>query len=292
MKILVTGGSGLVGRYVVEELKLTHFVEILDLKKLEGSLLPYHEVDLLDETKTRKHVQGFDVVVHLAGIPHPLNDPPEKVFRTNTQATYNLLEACSAGGIRRVVFISSESVLGFAFCTTRMWPEYLPIDENHPLRPQDPYGLSKVTCEEMCSGFSRRTGLQTICLRPPWVWAPEPKEIAFYKQLRADYPSWYKNLWAYIHAFDVARAVRQCVESLDLPVHDSYFICSPNTWVDVESKKLIAQHYPETKRIAESFGGTSSLISCEKARNAFGFSALYSWRDIIPPNGSTTEKRT
>ena len=281
MRILVTGGSGLVGRYVVEELKLTHHVEILDLKKPDRSLLPYHAVDLLDEEATRKHVQGFDVVVHLAGIPHALNDAPEKVFRTNTQSTYNLLEACAADGVRRVVFISSESVLGFAFSTTRMWPEYLPLDERHALRPQDPYGLSKVTCEQICSGFSRRTGMQTICLRPPWVWTPEPQEAALYRQLRAEYPKWYKNLWAYIHVFDVAKAVRQCVESPDLPVHDSFFICAPDTWVDVESRELVARYFPETVQISESFGGTASLISSEKAKNAFGFSAHYSWRDII-----------
>jgi UDP-glucose 4-epimerase len=282
MKILVTGGSGLIGRHVVEELKLTHSVEILDLKKPDHTLIPYHSIDLLDEHATREHVRGCDVVVHLAGIPHPLNDPPEKVFRTNTQSTYNLLEACAANEVRRVVFVSSESVLGFAFSTTRMWPDFLPLDETHPLRPQDPYGLSKVTCELICSGFSRRTGMQTICLRPPWVWVPEPQEVIFYRQLRAEYPKWYKNLWAYIHVFDVAKAVRQCVESSDLPVHDSYFICSPETWVDVESRKLVAQYFPETSKIADSFAGRASLISCEKAKKAFGFSALYSWRDILP----------
>ena len=281
MKILVTGGSGLVGRYVVEELKLTHHVEILDIKKPERSLLPYHSVDLLDEVETRKHVQGFDAVVHLAGIPHPLNDPPEKVFRTNTQSTYNVLEACAASGVRRFVFISSESVLGFAFSSARMWPEFLPIDERHSLRPQDPYGLSKVTGEQICSGFSRRTGMQTICLRPSWVWAPEPQEIALYRQLRTEHPKWFKSLWAYIHVFDVAKAVRQCVESPDLPVHDSYFICATDTWADVESRELAAQYFPETSRIAGSFAGTASLISCVKANSAFNFSPLYSWRDII-----------
>jgi UDP-glucose 4-epimerase len=281
MRILVTGGSGLIGRYVVEELKLTHHVEILDLKKPDHSLLPYHPADLLDETATRECVRGFDVVVHLAGIPHPLNDPPEKVFRTNTQSTYNLLEACAANGVRRFVFISSESVLGFAFSTTRMWPEFLPMDEHHALRPQDPYGLSKVTCEQVCNGFSRRTGMQTICLRPPWVWVPEPKEVEFYKQLRVEYPKWYKNLWAYIHVFDVAKAVRQCVESPDLPKHDSFFICASETWVDLDSKALAAQYFPETGRIADSFAGKASLISCEKAARSFGFSPRYSWRDII-----------
>jgi nucleoside-diphosphate-sugar epimerase len=123
--------------------------------------------------------------------------------------------------------------------------------------------------------------MQTICLRPPWVWVPEPKEVEFYKQLRVEYPKWCKNLWAYIHVFDVAKAVRQCVESPDLPLHDSLFISASETWVDVESKALAAQYFPETVRIADSFTGKASLISCEKAKKAFGFSPLYTWRDII-----------
>ena len=281
MKILVTGGSGLVGRYVVDELALSHQVEILDVKKPHRTDLPFLEINLLNEATVRKHVSGFDVVVHLAGIPHPLNDPPEKVFRTNALGTFNLLEACAANGIRRLVFISSESVLGFAFSTTRIWPEYLQIDEQHPLRPQDPYGLSKLTCEQICNGFSRRTGMQTICLRPPWIWVPEQNEIKMYKQLRNEYQKWPKNLWAYIHVYDVAKAVRQCVESPGLPVHDAFFICAPETWTDVESRSLAVEYFPETKTISPSLSGNFSFNSTEKAKRAFGFSPAYTWREII-----------
>jgi UDP-glucose 4-epimerase len=226
-------------------------------------------------------VKGFDVVVHLAGIPHPLNDPPEKVFRTNALGTYHLLEACAANEIRRFIFMSSESVLGFAFSTTRMWPEYIPIDELHPLRPQDPYGLSKLACEELCRGFSRRTGMQTLCLRPPWIWVPQPEEIKMYQQLRKEYRKWSKNLWAYIHVLDVAKAVRQCIEARDLPVNDAFFICATDTWVEVDTRMLVGEYYPETVRISPSLTACNSLISCKKAQSAFGFSPQYSWRDII-----------
>lgn len=281
MKILVTGGSGLVGRYVVDELASVHQVENLDLKPPHRTDLPFHEADLLNPGTLKQHITGFDIVVHLAGIPHPLNDPPEKVFRTNALGTFNLLEACAASGIRRFVFMSSESVLGFAFSTTRMYPEYLPIDELHPQRPQDPYGLSKVASEGLCLGFSRRTGMQTICLRPPWIWVPEPTEIKMYKQLRSEYQNWSKNLWAYIHVFDVAKAVRQCVESSDLAAHDAFFICAPETWTDVDSRKLAAEYFPETRNISPSLSGNCSFISPEKARKLFGFSTAYSWRDIL-----------
>ncbi|HTY35691.1 MAG TPA: NAD(P)-dependent oxidoreductase [Bacteroidota bacterium] len=281
MKILVTGGSGMVGRYVVDELALSHDVVNLDVKRPHRADIPFLEVDLLNPAAARDSVKGFDVVVHLAGIPHPLNDPPEKVFRTNTVGTFNTLEACALNGVRRFIFVSSESVLGFAFSVTRMWPEYLPMDELHPQRPQDPYGMSKVACESLCLGFTRRTGMQTICLRPPWIWVPEENEMKMYRHLRAEYTQWSKNLWAYIHVNDVARAIRQCVESDSLPPHDAYFICSPQTWVERPSVELASEFYPETVSIAAGMAGNGSLLSCEKARKAFGFAPRLTWRDIL-----------
>jgi UDP-glucose 4-epimerase len=281
MKILVTGGSGLVGRYVVQELLTEYETDILDLKQPAKESAPFHKVDLLDASALKQTVRDFDVVVHLAGIPHPLNDPPDVVFRTNALGTFNLLEACAANNIKKFIFISSESVLGFAFSTSRMWPKYLPIDEQHPLRPQDPYGLSKLTCEQLCSGFSRRTGMQTICLRPPWIWAPEPKEIVFYRQLRTEYPKWYKNLWAYIHVLDVAGAVRLCVERDDLPQHDVFFITADENWTDLESRSLVAEFYPETTKIPEEWTGLASFISSSKAAKAFGFRPKHTWREIL-----------
>lgn len=280
MKILVTGGSGLAGRYVVQELQTDHDIEILDLKQPAASDVRFHKVDLMDAGALKHTARGFDAVVHLGGIPHPLNDPADVVFRTNALGTFNLLEACAANGIRKFIFMSSESVLGFAFSTTRMWPENLPIDEDHPLRPQDPYGLSKVTCERLCAGFTRRTGMQTICLRPPWIWAPEPKEIAFYRQLRAEYSNWLKNLWAYIHVFDVAGAVRACVERSDLPLHDSFFICAPENWTGKESRELANRFFPETTQIADDFTGSDSFISTKKAKELIGFEPKYSWKDL------------
>ena len=280
MRVLVTGGSGLVGRYVVRELQTDHEVEILDLVHPTMGEVPFHKVDLLDAAALKHVIREFDAVVHLAGIPHPLNHPADVVFRTNALGTFNLLEACGANGIRKFVFISSESVLGFAFSTTRMWPLSLPIDEQHPLRPQDPYGLSKVACEQLCAGFTRRTGMQTICLRSPWIWAPEPEEIAFYRQLRAEYPNWFKNLWAYIHVLDVAGAVRSSLERKDLPLHDSFYICASENWTGQESRPLAVRFFPETTQVADSFAGSASFISSGKAKELIGFAPRYSWRDL------------
>ena len=280
MKILVTGGSGLVGRSVVDELAKSHTVEALDLKPLHRSDIRFHRADVLDLPALLSVVKGFDVVVHLAGIPHPLNEPAERVFRVNTLGTFHMLEASARSGVKQFIFMSSESTLGFAFSTKRHWPDYIPIDERHPLRPQDAYGLSKVTGELLCAATTRKTGMQTICLRAPWIWAPEEKE--FYKRLIDEYPQWYKNLWAFIHVSDVAQAIQLVLEKgSHLAEHDVFFLCAEQNWTGKDSRALLKEFYPETKTLAQDFQSSLSLISSAKARQAFGFSPKYKADDIF-----------
>ncbi|MGH2567916.1 MAG: NAD-dependent epimerase/dehydratase family protein [Bacteroidota bacterium] len=279
MKLLVTGGSGLVGRYVVDVLARAHTVEVVDIKPLHRPDIALHTIDVLDLKALSAVVTSFDAVVHLAGIPNPLNEPAEKVFRVNTLGTYNVLEACAINGIGKIVFMSSESTLGFAFSSSRMWPQYIPVDELHPLRPQDPYGLSKVAGELLCAGYARKTGMQAICLRAPWIWVPEEK--SFYKQLIAEYPKWYKSLWAFIHVDDVAQAVQSVVEAETPPAHEVYFVSADENWTGKESRALLREFFPETTTFAKDFRGDQSLISCTKAKRAFGFSPRYTARDIF-----------
>jgi len=281
MKVLVTGGSGLVGKYITADLAESHHVEILDLKKPHREDFGFHPVDLLDYPAVERALPDCDVVVHLAGIPHPLSDPAGRVFRTNVMATFNILEACADRGIRRFIFLSSESTLGLAFSSSVMWPLYIPIDEQHPVRPEDPYGLSKLVGELLCKSYAQRYGIQTICLRPPWIWVPEAEEIRRYRDLIAEYSKWSKNLWAYIHVADVANAIRCCIESAELPVHDCYFITAAETWTEVESRSLVSKYFPRTTTIAADFSGRDSLISWKKAHEAFAFTPQHTWREIV-----------
>lgn len=282
MNVLVTGGSGMVGRYVVDALAKSHAVEVLDLKPLHRSDVRLHQVDVLDLSALTTVAKGFDVVVHLAGIPHPLNDPPEKVFQVNTMGTYNMLEASARASVKQFIFMSSESTLGFAFSSQPHSPDYIPIDENHPLRPQDAYGLSKVACEVLCAGATRKTGMQTLCLRAPWIWVPEEK--GFYKQLVEEYRKWPKNLWAYIHVYDVAQAIQLIIEHQakePLPAHDAYFLCADDNWTGKDSRALLKEFYPKTTTIAAGFQSAASLISSAKARDAFGFAPRFTTKDIF-----------
>lgn len=281
MKVLVTGGSGLIGKYVVDELKEHgHSVGVLDLVP-PAHKIQFHQVDVLQLGKVVEASEGYDVIVHMAGIPHPLNEPGPKVFSVNVNGTFNVLEAAAQNGIRKVVFTSSESTLGFAFMSHRMAPEYMPIDEKHPIRPQDPYGLSKVICEQICRTYSARYGLRTVCLREPWIWVPEGKEREMYGKLVSEHYRWSNNLWAFVHVYDAAMAHRLAVE-IDLPsLHEVFFISGKENWTGIESRSLLKTYYPEVTKIAGDFSGAASFLSYRKAHDAFGYEPRHTVHDIL-----------
>lgn len=281
MNILVTGGNGTVGKYIVDELIWhNHAVGVLDIVPPKRNDVRFHNTDVLNLSDVCNVVQGYDAVVHTAGIPHPLNDPPEKIFEANVNGTFNVLEASARSGIKKVVFTSSESTLGFAFMTNRMVPEYIPIDEQHPLRPQDPYGLSKVIAEQICKTYSARYGIRTICLREPWIWVPEDGMVSFYKQLVEQYTNWHKNLWTYVHVYDVAQAHRLAIETDLENVHEIFFITAKENWTGLDSKELLARHYPEVQQFAADFTDAKTIISYKKAKRLLGYEPKYSRKDL------------
>jgi UDP-glucose 4-epimerase len=285
MNIIVTGGSGLVGKHVVNFLSQRHKVSVLDIKE-PNSPHPFYWVDIMNLPALKKAFShGFDAVVHMAGIPHPLDHPAEKVFTVNVVGTFNVLEAAAHSGIRKLVLASSESVLGFAFMTSPICPDYVPIDEEHPLHPQDPYGLSKLIGEKICRSYSLRYGIKTVCLRAPWIWVPEEKETEMYRRLIQDYPKWSKNLWAYIHAEDYASAVQNALEREELTSHEIFFVAADDNWTGKGSRDLLREFYPEVHRIASDFGGQQSLISSKKAKTRLGFTPKHTWREFrgAPP---------
>lgn len=284
MNILVTGGSGTVGKYIVDELvNHRHSVGVLDLIPPKRKDVRYHAVDVLLLDDLCDAVEGYDCIIHTAGIPHPLNDPPEKVFTVNVNGTFAVLEAAARKKIKKVVFTSSESTLGFAFMANRMVPEYIPIDEQHPMRPQDPYGLSKVIAEQICKTYSERYGIRTISLREPWIWVPEEAMIPFYKGLVSEYQKWSKNLWTYVHVFDVARAHRLAAENDLERLHDVFFITARTNWTGRNSRELLREFYPETTTFAENFTGSDAIISHTKAARLLGYEPRFSVHDLFAP---------
>lgn len=282
MNVLVTGGSGSVGKYIVEELiAYNHTVGVLDLVPPKHSSVRFHQTDILHLRNVVDAAKGYDAIIHCAGIPHPLNDPPEKVFTTNVNGTFNVLESAAQNNIRKVIFTSSESTLGFAFMKNRMIPHYLPIDEQHPLRPQDAYGLSKVIGEQICRTYSAHYGIRTVCLREPWIWVPEQEMIPLYQSLVREYGLWWKNLWAYVHVYDVAQAHRLALEKDLEEMHEIFFITAKENWTGISSNELREKYFPEMQNAHVKISGTETFISHAKAKRLLGFETHYSLIDLF-----------
>lgn len=281
MNVLVTGGSGTIGKYIVAKLIKHHKVGILDIKEPDCPTCRFHWVDMMNLAALTKVVSNYDAIVHLAGIPHPLNNPPEKVYSTNVLGTFNVMEAASNSGVKKIVFASSESTLGFAFRSKDFSPDFIPIDENHPTNPQDAYGLSKLNCEQILKSYSLKTDIQTISLRMPWVWVPEKENLDFYKGLIDEYSKWHKNLWAYVHVYDAANAFHLALIAKKLNKYETFFITAAENWTGIESKNLIQQFYPSVLKFAPDYSGKQSLISYAKANRMLGYTPEYTWQDLF-----------
>jgi len=289
MKVLITGGSGNIGVYVVEELKDIHELSILDLKPavLPGGI-PFLKVDLTDAEETASAVKGFDAVIHLAAIPHPFNDPGERVMHVNMVGTYNLLEAVRQNGIPRLIFGCSESASGFGIHKASHKPRYFPIDEEHPSWPHESYSLSKYFGEIMCREYSRAYGIETISLRYCWVWLERDRAAieAVLKNKELDLKNWFG---AYIFPEDVAQACRLSLDYVfdeGLPRFEDFYLSAADTFQKIASLELIKRLYPKDTPPVKNRGyfqknPRASLFDITKARKKLGFEPKKSWRDGI-----------
>ena len=167
MEIAVTGGLGRLGRYVVREL-MQHTVRVLDI----GAQPDCYPADLRDLDALRAGLRGVEVVVHLGGIDRSVATDDAATMQVNAMGTWNLFEASLQTGVRRVIHCSSSSVLGLDHSNPNLPPNYLPIDEEHPLHPTDAYGLSKLCGERIAEAYSRR-GVEVIVIRPCFVAFPD-----------------------------------------------------------------------------------------------------------------------
>ncbi len=171
--VLVTGAGGLLGGYVTRELAPHAKVSGLDLAP-EVAGITYTRGSIEDPVVVATAMAGQDAVVHVAARPNIWSGSGSEIIHTNVTGTWNVLEAAERAGVKRVILTSSDSVVGYTVREGAMIPpSYLPVDAAHPLRPTDPYALSKKLCEEMGRCFVDRGKLEVVVLRPVYVLYPE-----------------------------------------------------------------------------------------------------------------------
>jgi len=226
MKVLLTGGSGLVGTRLAPMLADRHDVTHFEMRDPTDGL-PWIDGDLLDPEAVRAACEGMDAVVHVAAIHGPnwrkLGD--HRMFEINVMGTQNVMHAAVDAGVERVVFTSSISAIGHGQGTPA---PYLPIDEEIPRGPADLYGQSKALGEQICRFATARHGLSTIILRPGFICDEE-----------CEFPATWRLLSCMVEVRDVASAHVAALEC-DVIHHGAFLVTASSPLARVEPLRFFA----------------------------------------------------
>jgi nucleoside-diphosphate-sugar epimerase len=271
VRILVTGHRGNVGAPVAARLRrLGHDVAGFD--RADGD-------DLLDAAAVRRAADGCAAVVHLAALAHDTAGSPEDIMAVNVLGTWHVLLAAEAAAAGRVVHFSSAQVLGTA--EGERLPDYLPADDGHPRRAMRPYGLSKCLAEDLCAGFTARTGVPTVSLRPAWVWDPGTYQRVE-GRWRADPASEWTPFWelgAFVDVRDVAAAVELAL-AVPLSGHHRALLCAADiaaTRPALDMAARLAPSVPVRERAPYARDPWRALVDCSAAARLLGWRPRYTW---------------
>ena len=284
MHVLVTGSNGFIGRELIKYLKEAgHEVSTFDrcARRREDDW-QHIPGDIRDTDAVRKAVDGVDAVAHLGAIADARSKAAEEIFNVNVGGTHNVLLACKEANVNKVVYFSSVNALGAVGGHRETL--YLPINDAYPHTPMTHYQLSKHLGEEICSSYSDRYGIQTICLRPVFV-APHDR-YHYWKELGSARQShWGKgDYWAYVDVRDVCRAAVLSLASENIQ-HDGFLLAAKDVTLDTPTADLMKEFYPDAK-----WGDLSmeewlkvnpyrTLIDTIHAKDLLGWEPVHSWRD-------------
>jgi len=237
--------------------------------------------DISDPLAMLTLAKGCDAVIHTAAHPTPHGRTHAEMLRNNVIGTQNILDAAVANGAGKVVLTSSIGALGFSFPKHPCLPDYFPVDVDHPRRPQDIYGLTKLINEESAASITRLHGLTTIVLRPPFV-ADLPQmgsqgwlsRMAEHKSERRE-----PDLWAYIDFRDLAVYYAQTVES-SLTGHHTFFTMADDLLCNLPALDLLRRHFPEREGDIDRLTGKTfyDLIPTEEK---LGYKPVHFWSHYV-----------
>jgi nucleoside-diphosphate-sugar epimerase len=282
-RVVVTGGSGKLGRAVVAHLAEQGW-DVVNLDRVPPPVSQpmFVRVDLTNYGEVASALSGVDdrypsvdAVVHLAAIPAPGLASNAATFHNNMLATYNVFSAARAVGVTNIVWASSETVLGLPFDTP---PPYVPVDEEYPGRPESTYSLVKFLEEHMARQLCRwDPALKMVGLRFSNVM--EAADYAAFPSFDADASLRKWNLWGYIDARDGAQAVRKALE-YEARGCEVFVIANADTVMSRPNGDLLGEVFPSVERRG-AIGDHDTLLSIEKARRLLGYEPEHSWRTAL-----------
>ncbi|MUK02521.1 NAD-dependent epimerase/dehydratase family protein [Vibrio cholerae] len=279
LTVAVTGSNGKLGRSVVLGLRASGYT-VFELDQHGERSPSFLRIDLRDYGQVADaflgvddKYAGLDAVVHLGAIPAPGLQSDAATFHNNMTATYNVFQACRRAGIRKIVYASSETVLGLPFDTP---PPYLPVDEEYAARPESTYSLVKHLEEQLAIELTRwDPELSITALRFSNVMDPE--DYAAFPSFDTDATARKWNLWGYIDGRDGAQAVERALQNAG-PGFDRFIIAAADTVMSRASAELAGEVFPGVE-LTREVGRHETLLSIEKARRVLGYEPEHSWRD-------------
>lgn len=296
MRILFTGGSGKAGRHVIPELLARgHQVLNLDLVPLDVPGVDNRIADICDSGQMYAALQSyanfselvpgtgpqpFDAVVHFAAVPRILVTSDAETYRINTIGTYNVIEAATKLGVRKVVFASSETTYGVCFADGPRAPECIPLTEEVDTNPVDSYAMSKVCNEATARAFQTRTGADIYGLRIGNVIEPHEYQTLF--------PAFFenpdvrlRNAFCYIDARDLGQIVHLCLEKDGLGFQ-IFNAGNDDNSVNLTTAEIVARYYPGVP-LTTDLGEREAIYSNRKIRNVLGFKEQHPWAKYVHP---------
>jgi nucleoside-diphosphate-sugar epimerase len=292
-KIFVTGGSGKAGKHLIPYLLEKGFsvvnadlvpllmdgvdninLDVTDSGQLFNALSGYANIP---ELKSGEGPKNFKAVVHLAAIPRVLIKPDNETFRINTLGTYNVIEAATKLGIKKIIFASSETTYGFCFAQGNPIPKYIPIEEDYETNPTDSYGLSKVLNEQTGKAFQKRTGIDIYALRIGNI--IEPNEYHRFEDFCKNPSVRLRNLFNYIDARDLAQAIELCIKKDGLG-YEVFNVTHDINSVSLTTEEIIKNFFPNVK-ITREMEKYESILSSRKIRNVLGFKPIHDWNKYL-----------
>ena len=290
-KIFVTGGSGKAGKHLIPYLLKKDYSVVnanltpllidgvdninLDVTKSGEVFNALSGYSNIAELKSGNGIKEFKAVIHLAAIPMILIKPDNETFRINTIVTYNVIEAATKLGIKKIIFASSETTYGFCFAEGNPIPKWLPIEEDYETSPTDSYGLSKVLNEQTGKAFQKRTGIDIYALRIGNI--IEPNEYQRFKEFCKNPRVRLRNLFNYIDARDLAQAIELCIKKDGLG-YEVFNVTHNNNSVNLTTKEIIQEFFPnvQLKRKMDEY---EAILSSKKIRNMLGFKPEHDWKN-------------
>ena len=292
LRVIVTGGSGKAGQYVIKELlKAGHTILNLDLIPCPIPEAFTVQTDLTVSGQVFSAFSGQfrlgepfppglppvpDAVIHLAGYSRNMIAPDDETFRANTLSTYNVIEAACKLGIKKILLASSVTVYGTSFALGDVDFPSFPVDETLDTNPTDTYAIAKLCGERVARGFAARFGVDIYAFRIGRIFAPEEYNEDLFASYVHTPERWKAHGWSYIDARDLGRMFELGLQKSGLGFR--IFNATNDTITNYGSTESFLKRVCPNTPFTRPMGEFEAPISNVSIKETLGFREEHPWK--------------